>query len=94
MAFSDYQAQAMMMFPKVTKRFGGLRGDGEFGILNKCGRHWQIWLYPTADEAKEKLAYWASNGCGPDCSMSHEKIRIKPDLEWLDKKFRQKAGLE
>jgi hypothetical protein len=98
MALSNFQYQCMLMFPKITKKFGGLRGDGAFGILNKCGRRWSIWLYPTADLAKEQLREWAESpsGCemknlhdGDRCMMRHEKILIKPDEEWMSRKFEE-----
>jgi hypothetical protein len=95
MALSDYQWQATLMFPKITKRFGGLRGDGAFGILNKCGKYWSIWLYPTAEKAKATLADWAATGCCRDCMQVHEKILIKPDADWQNRKVQEqltKAG--
>jgi hypothetical protein len=100
---SDFQWQVKMMFPRVTSKLGGMRGDGQFAIINKCGRRWSIWMYPTADEAKAKLKQWADNpsGCeidaltgGDRCARAHEKLLVKVDEAWINSKLEAQMNKE
>jgi hypothetical protein len=91
MPLSAFQFQASFQFPSLSKH-RSILGDGAFAILNKCGKRWTLWLYPTADEAKAQLAEWRDHGCpagAMDCRGLHEKVLIKPDHDWIERKMRE-----
>jgi hypothetical protein len=88
---SPYQAQAAFMFPK-TARTGNIRGDGQFAVLVKCGRRWQLWMWLTAEARAAQLKAWNETGCCSQCMHNHQLVEVKPDFAWIDSKAREHIG--
>jgi hypothetical protein len=65
---SMYQIAAAEKFPYSRQ---GIRGDGKFCCVSKCGRRWRVLLYPTAEARDAKIEYWFHNSCGPACRSEH-----------------------
>jgi hypothetical protein len=72
---SKFQELANKLFARSAK-YGQVRGDGEWFLLSKCQRVWQVRLYPTREARDEQLSTWNGNGCGSGCSLQHTGRRL------------------
>jgi hypothetical protein len=73
---SFYQIAAAEKFPHSRQN---IRGDGKWAVVSKCGRHWKILLFGTAELRDARFQKWFEDGCGPDCQDS-QTSHFKFDL--------------
>ena len=65
---SFYQIAAAEKFPYSRQ---GIRGDGKYACVSKCGRRWRILLFATAELRDARAQKWFEEGCGSGCQSSH-----------------------